>query len=182
MPPGLRTQVLRLASSNTPDAVAHRAELAQRAEMAGAGGFPAPFDQGKPTWYRARRNQGAAAAAVTAAAAVRIIRARRRDGQPALGLDRDRRGPAAEGGHGLGHQLDVPADRHRRGHRRPRLGLQLGAAAQPGQHRGGRVGAVCALLLIRSQDFVRTGGAPQAAAASPGNAAGADSVGQARSA
>jgi hypothetical protein len=162
MPPGLRTQVLRLASSNTPDAVAHRAELAQRAEMAGAGGFPAPFDQGKPTWYRARRNQGAAAAAVTAAAAVRIIRARRRDGQPALGLDRDRRGPAAEGGHGLGRQL--------------------GAAAQPGQHRGGRVGAVCALLLIRSQDFVRTGGAPQAAAASPGNAAGADSVGQARSA
>jgi RNA polymerase sigma factor (sigma-70 family) len=73
MPPGLRTRVLRLASSNTPDAVAHRAELTQRAEMAGAGGFPVPFDQGKPAWYRARRNQGAAAAAVIAAAAVLII-------------------------------------------------------------------------------------------------------------
>jgi hypothetical protein len=40
-------------------------------------------------------------------------------------------------------------------------------------------GAVCALLLIRGQDFVRTGGEPQAAAAVPG---GADSVSQTRSA
>jgi EmrB/QacA subfamily drug resistance transporter len=43
-------------------------------------------------------------------------------------------------------------------------------------------GAVCALLLIRSKDFVRTGGEPQAAAAVPGGAAGADSVSQTRSA
>ena len=57
-------------------------------------------------------------------------------GQPAAGLDRDRRGPAAEGRHGLRRQLDVPPDRHRRGHRRPRLDLQLGAAAQP-DHRSG---------------------------------------------
>src|SRR5205823_37903 len=40
-------------------------------------------------------------------------------------------------------------------------------------------GAVCALLFIRSQDFVRTGGGePQAPAAVPGDAAGADSVSQ----
>jgi predicted MFS family arabinose efflux permease len=44
-------------------------------------------------------------------------------------------------------------------------------------------GAVCALLLIRKQDFVRTGpGEPQAAAAVPGGAAGADSSSPARSA
>jgi hypothetical protein len=44
------------------------------------------------------------------------------------------------------------------------------------------VGAACALLLIRSQDFVRTGGEPQAAAAVPGGGAEADGVSQARSA
>jgi EmrB/QacA subfamily drug resistance transporter len=44
-------------------------------------------------------------------------------------------------------------------------------------------GAVCALLLIRSQDFVRTGrGEPQAAAAVPGGEASTDSVSQTRSA
>jgi RNA polymerase sigma factor (sigma-70 family) len=73
MPPGLRARVLRLASSDTPDAVAHRTALAHRAVMSGAGGFPAPFDQGKPAWWRARRAQGAAAAAVIVAAAVLII-------------------------------------------------------------------------------------------------------------
>jgi MFS family permease len=44
-------------------------------------------------------------------------------------------------------------------------------------------GAVCALLLIRSRDFVRTGqGQPQAAAAVPGGEGSTDSVSQARSA
>jgi len=73
MPPGLRTRVLRLASSDTPEATAHRAALAHRAVMSGADGFPVPFDQAKPSWWRARRAQGAAAAAVVAAAAVLII-------------------------------------------------------------------------------------------------------------
>jgi RNA polymerase sigma factor (sigma-70 family) len=73
MPPGLRARVLRLASSNAPDATAHRAALAQRAVMPGGGGFPVPLDQHKPVWWQARRNQGAAAAAMIAAAAVLII-------------------------------------------------------------------------------------------------------------
>ena len=73
MPPGLRSRVLRLASSNAPDATAHRAALAQRAVMSGAGGFPMPFGQPKPAWRRSRRTQGAAAAAVVAAAAVLTI-------------------------------------------------------------------------------------------------------------
>ena len=45
--------------------------------------------------------------------------------------------PPQKAGHGLGRQLDVPPDRHRGGHRRARLDLQLRAAAQPGQHAGG---------------------------------------------
>jgi RNA polymerase sigma factor (sigma-70 family) len=73
MPPGLRTRVLRLASSDAPEVTAHRAELAHRAVMSGADGFPVPFDRPKPSWWRARRAQGAAAAAVVAAAAVLII-------------------------------------------------------------------------------------------------------------
>jgi RNA polymerase sigma factor (sigma-70 family) len=73
MPPGLRTRVLRLASSDTPEAAAHRAALAHRAVLSGADGFPVPFDQQKPSWRRARRAQGAAAAAVVAAAVVLII-------------------------------------------------------------------------------------------------------------
>ena len=73
IPPGLRARVLRLASSNAPDATAHQAALAHRAVMSGAGGFPVPFDQPKPAWWQARRTQGAAAAAVVAAAAVLII-------------------------------------------------------------------------------------------------------------
>ena len=63
IPPGLRARVLRLASSNAPDATAHRAALAQRAAMSGASGFPVPSDQPKPAWWQARRTQGAAAAA-----------------------------------------------------------------------------------------------------------------------
>ena len=58
MPPGLRTRVLRLASSNTPEATAHRAALAHRAVMSGADGFPVPFDHPKPAWWRTRRRAG----------------------------------------------------------------------------------------------------------------------------
>ena len=41
-------------------------------------------------------------------------RARRRPGQPAARLDRDRRRPAGQGRHGLRGQHDLPASRHRR--------------------------------------------------------------------
>ena len=73
MPPGLRTQVLRLVSSDTPGAVAHRASVAQRADMSGPGGFPKPLDPPKSAWWQARSVQGAAAAAVVVAAAVLVI-------------------------------------------------------------------------------------------------------------
>ena len=73
MPPGLRTQVLRLVSSDTPGAVAHRASVAQRADMSGPGGFPKPLDPPKSAWWQARTVRGAAAAAVVAAAAALLI-------------------------------------------------------------------------------------------------------------
>ena len=71
MPHGLRAEVLRLASSDTPEAVAHRASVAQQAATFGPSGFPKPLDPPKPPWWRARRTQSVAAgAAVVAVAAV----------------------------------------------------------------------------------------------------------------
>src|SRR5579859_7496115 len=67
VPPGLREQVLRLASSNTPDAAAHRASVAQRTAPFGHHGFPKPLDPPKAAWWRRRSGQ---ATAVAAAAAV----------------------------------------------------------------------------------------------------------------
>jgi RNA polymerase sigma factor (sigma-70 family) len=59
MPPGLRSQVLRLVSSDTPDAVAHRASVTQRAVMSGPGGFPKPLDPPKSAWWQDDRAQRA---------------------------------------------------------------------------------------------------------------------------
>jgi len=65
-PPGLREQVLRLASSDTPDAAAHRASVAQRTEPFGPHGFPKPLDPPKSPWWRTRSGQAAAAVGVAA--------------------------------------------------------------------------------------------------------------------
>ena len=75
MPPGLRTQVLRLASGHTPEAAAHRASVAQRTPPFGHHGFPKPLDPPKSPWWHTRQGQataGIAAAAVIAAALVAI--------------------------------------------------------------------------------------------------------------
>ena len=69
VPPGLREQVLRLASSNTPDAAAHRASVAQRTAPFGHHGFPKPLDPPKSSWWRTRSGQAAAAAAAAAVVA-----------------------------------------------------------------------------------------------------------------
>jgi len=75
LPAGLRAHVLRLASSNTPEAAAHRASVAQRLGPFGRQGFPKPLDPPKSPWWRARQGQvaaGAAAAAVIVAALVAV--------------------------------------------------------------------------------------------------------------
>jgi RNA polymerase sigma factor (sigma-70 family) len=74
IPAGLREQVLRLASSDTPDAAAHRASVAQRTGPFGHHGFPRPLDPPKSSWWRTRSGQAAAAAGVAAVvAAVTLI-------------------------------------------------------------------------------------------------------------
>ena len=74
MPPGLREHVLRLASSDTPDAAAHRASVAQRTGPFGHHGFPKPLDPPKSPWWLTRTGQGAATVGVAAVvAAVTII-------------------------------------------------------------------------------------------------------------
>ncbi len=72
MPHGLRAEVLRLASSDTPEAVAHRASVAQQAAAFGHHGFPKPLDPPKPVWWRARQTQSIAVGAAVVAAAVVI--------------------------------------------------------------------------------------------------------------
>jgi len=69
MPAGLRQQVLRLASGDTPDAAAHRASVAQRTEPFGHHGFPKPLDPPKSPWWRSRPGQAAAAAGAAAVVA-----------------------------------------------------------------------------------------------------------------
>jgi len=69
VPPGLREQVLRLASGNTPDAAAHRASVGRRTAPFGQHGFPKPLDPPRSSWWRTRSGQAAAAAAAAAVVA-----------------------------------------------------------------------------------------------------------------
>jgi RNA polymerase sigma factor (sigma-70 family) len=66
-PAGLRDQVLRLASSNRPEAIAHRASVAGRTGPFGQHGFPRPLDPPKAHWWLARPAQMAGVAATAAA-------------------------------------------------------------------------------------------------------------------
>jgi RNA polymerase sigma factor (sigma-70 family) len=72
-PAGLRDQVLRLASSNGPDAVAHRAAVTERTGAFGQHGFPKPLDRPKSHWWQARSAQAAGVAAGIAAVAVAAL-------------------------------------------------------------------------------------------------------------
>jgi len=73
VPSGLREQVLRLASSDRPDAVAHRASVAQRTGPFGHQGFPKPLDPPRSARWHARQSQAAAAAAAVVAAAAAVL-------------------------------------------------------------------------------------------------------------
>ena len=73
VPAGLRAQVLKLVSSNTPEAITHRASIAARTAPFTQHGFPKPLDPPKPLWRTRKSQAAAAAAALVAAAAVLII-------------------------------------------------------------------------------------------------------------
>ena len=72
MPAGLRGHVLKLASSDTPEAVAHRAIVAQRTTF-GHTGFPKPLDPPKTPWWRTRQGQVTAGGVAAAAVAATVI-------------------------------------------------------------------------------------------------------------
>jgi len=69
LPGGLRDQVLRIATGNSPAAVAHRAAVAKTSYAFGPHGFPRPLHQpGSPWWHVRPVHAGAVAG--TAAAVV----------------------------------------------------------------------------------------------------------------
>jgi RNA polymerase sigma factor (sigma-70 family) len=73
MPAGMRAAVLKLASSDTPEAVAHRAIVAQRTALFGPTGFPKPLDLPKTPWWRTRQGQVTAGGVAAAAVAATVI-------------------------------------------------------------------------------------------------------------
>ena len=72
-PASLREQVLRLVSSDAPEAAAHRAAVLQRTPPFGHHGFPRPLDPPKPPRLRTRQAQAAAAGAVVAVIAALVV-------------------------------------------------------------------------------------------------------------
>jgi RNA polymerase sigma factor (sigma-70 family) len=108
MPAGLREHVLRLASSDTPDAAAHRASVAQRTEPFGHHGFPKPLDPPKSPWWRSRSGQAAAVAAAAAAVAALTLLAVALTA-PGPGNARSHHGGAAALGAGSGPGTSIAA-------------------------------------------------------------------------
>jgi RNA polymerase sigma factor (sigma-70 family) len=72
LPVGLRDQVLRLATGNSPAAVAHRAAVAKTSYSFGHQGFPRPLHQPGPPWLHPLPAHAAAAAGTAAAVAAGI--------------------------------------------------------------------------------------------------------------
>jgi RNA polymerase sigma factor (sigma-70 family) len=72
-PAALRDQVLHLASSDMPEAVAHRAAVAGRSGAFGQHGFPKPLDPPKAHLWQSRRMQLATAVAAVAAIIIATV-------------------------------------------------------------------------------------------------------------
>jgi hypothetical protein len=72
LPAGLRDQVLRLATGNSPAAVAHRAAVAKTSYSFGHHGFPRPLHQPGPPWWHPLPAHTAAVAGTAAAVAAGI--------------------------------------------------------------------------------------------------------------
>jgi RNA polymerase sigma factor (sigma-70 family) len=67
LPAGFRDQVLRLATGNSPAAVAHRAAVAKSSYSFGHHGFPRPLHQPGPPWLHPRPVHAGAVAGTAAA-------------------------------------------------------------------------------------------------------------------
>ena len=156
---------LRLPSSAAPSSHRDRRRAAQR-----AGARPLAH-RARPAARRHRADPHGRAVRrqLVDAPDPRLHRERpgRRDGQPAAGLDRDRRGPAAPGRHGVRRQLDVPPGRHRHRHRRARFDLRRRLAAQPGARAGRAALRASAASAPRVATMVRQGQVGQLLASLP---------------
>jgi RNA polymerase sigma factor (sigma-70 family) len=73
LPAGFWEQTLRLTADSTPEAMAHRAGIAQRAGSFGENGFPAPLNPPRPTGWRAHKVPIHVATATGAAAAIAVV-------------------------------------------------------------------------------------------------------------
>jgi len=102
MPAGLRAQVLKLASSNTPEAVAHRGIVAQRTAAFGHNGFPKPLDPPKSPWWRSWRGHATAGGAAAAAVAATVIGVALAGGSPGRHADQAALAHGAVPGSGFG--------------------------------------------------------------------------------
>jgi len=72
LPAGFRDQVLRLATGNSPAAVAHRAAVAKSSYSFGHHGFPRPLHQPGPPWLHPRPVHAGAVAGTAAAVAAGV--------------------------------------------------------------------------------------------------------------
>ena len=72
LPAGFRDQVLRLATGNSPAAVAHRAAVAKSSYSFGHHGFPRPLHQPGPSWLHPRPAHAGAVAGTAAAVAAGV--------------------------------------------------------------------------------------------------------------
>jgi RNA polymerase sigma factor (sigma-70 family) len=72
LPAGFRDQVLRLATGNSPAAVAHRAAAAKTSYSFGHHGFPRPLHQPGPPWLHPRPAHAGAVAGTAAAVAAGV--------------------------------------------------------------------------------------------------------------
>jgi hypothetical protein len=72
LPAGFRDQVLRIATGNSPAAVAHRAAVAKTSYPFGHHGFPRPLHQPGPPWLHTRPVHAGAVAGTAAAVAAGV--------------------------------------------------------------------------------------------------------------
>ena len=141
LPAGFRDQVLRLATGNSPAAVAHRAAVAKTSYSFGHHGFPRPLHQPGPPWLHPRPVHAGAVAGTAAAVAAGVtwIAVPPHHGVPPAGAatpgvtGRADPAPGHDGqpGHARG-QRHGAAQRAAGGHRQLRC-------RKPGRGRDGRV-------------------------------------------
>src|SRR6201989_3392784 len=143
LPAGFRDQVLRLATGNSPAAVAHRAAVAKSSYSFGHHGFPRPLHQPGPPWLHPRPVHAGAVAGTAAAVAAGAAPTH----PPSPTPPAPRAAPARAGG--LGPRGSRPRSRwpgrDARGQRHGAAQRAAGGHRQfpcrtPGRGRDGRVG------------------------------------------